>query len=145
MKTHNGQNFIYAHTYSMAFNAPIFSELSNRGICTKFAKIGQEIRKVRTKAHSCPYVKNDRHRVDFHENQVFQNSCEERHFRWRNISQTDETVRSQRIWLCTTYSTGTSLTAKSSPLRLRTGSCWVVYRHKNYISGSDLTANSPPL
>jgi hypothetical protein len=96
------------------------------GICTKFTEIGQEIHKARIKAHSRPYVKNNCHWVDLHENP---------NFLWRKTFQVTKYSpnswnRSQHIWLCTTYSTGTSLTAKSSPLRLRTGS-WVVYRHKN--------------
>lgn len=98
------------------------------GICTKFTEIGQDIHNVRTKAHSRPYVKNDCHRVDFHENQVFQTSCKERHFRWRNIRQTVETIRSQHI--CTTYSTGTSLRRKV--LYSADVLSWVVYRHKNF-------------
>ena len=84
MTMHNGQNFIYAHTQSMAFTAPIFHEIQNYSMpvtSTKFTEIGQDIQKVRMKAHSRPYVKNDCHRADFHENQVFQTSCEERHFR----------------------------------------------------------------
>jgi len=74
--------FWLTKTYSLL----VLLSASNMGICTEFTEIGQEIHKVQIKAHSRPYVKNDCHRVDFHNNHIFQTSWEERHFRWWNIA-----------------------------------------------------------